>query len=264
MITYIPIDACLDSAYFPKPLRKECDDSDILSYFLDAYRMLNLPLQYERKIVVLPINTHNVELPTDVHSINLVTFLNYKPCETETVEKTQETITRDYNIFYKIFETNLLNSTTFLPMRNVGNSSSILCNCCNNPTLNSCNEVFSVTPAKTLMTSIKDGFVCLDYNGEITDEEGRFLIVNTVEIKRYLGLYAQAMHFMSRASTKEEQAFSMAERLLSMTEIAMRKARGHQNMGSIDLHTINAISGTETYNQKLLRIPQLFYKKYNN
>jgi hypothetical protein len=263
MLKYVPIDSCLDNSFFPRPLRKESDDSDTLSYFLDAYRLLNLPLQYESKIAVLPISTHNVELPLDIHAVNLVTYLNSDLCADINSENLLPVLNdADYNIFYRIWQDNHFDNEKFLPMRNVGNSSTILCNCCNNPMFNRCSETYSITPAKTLMTSMKTGFICLSYDAEIKDNEGRFLIIDSIEVKRFLGLYAQSMHWLSRSSSKEEQAFSMYKELLRMTEIAMKKARGIQIMKGINISEIDQITGTQTYNQRLVRSGSDFYKKY--
>jgi len=263
MTTYTPLNAILDRSYFPANLRKESNDDDILSYGLDAYRLLNLPLEYQRKIEVKEIINHNVELPSDIHDINLVTYLNSDSCVNNDSNNLMPIAhNENYNIFYKIWQDSQFYNERFLPMRNIGNSASISCTTCNNSLLNKCSETFSITPAKSLMTSIKDGFVCLDYDAEIKDENGNFLIINTPEIKRYLGLYAQMQLWLERAAGKEEQAFSMYKELTRMTELAMRKARGIQIMKNIDIQTINKISGTETYNQKLVRLPDLFYKKY--
>ena len=264
MVQYTPLNAVLDSSYVPAALKKEADEDTMLSYGLDAYRLLNLPLEYQAKICIKPIINHSVELPSDIHSLEMVTYLPELPAEMTGSDNLLPISTdTDYNIFYKIWAINTSESNKYFPLRNVGNGSNINCNACHNSALNRCSETFSILPSKSLLTSIKDGYVCLNYSGEIKDVFGNFMIINSTEIKRYIGLYIQSQIWLSRASSKEEQAFSMYKELLRMTELAMRKARGIQIMKSISVNEISQITGTDTYNQRLIRSGNDFYKKYS-
>lgn len=255
MINYTPIQSCLDRNYIPASIRKEVDDNTLLSWCLDGYRMLNLNQEYERKIKIISIANHSVPIPDDAYDINNVTYLNCNECQ-QTIE-TQMPVQNEsnYNIFYKIWEESNFYNQHFMPMRNVGNSSSLLCTQCKNPMLSRCNETYSITPSKTLLTSIKDGFICLDYEAIIKNEVGDYMIINTPEIKRYLGLYAQSQSWLERASSKEEQAFNMYRQILGQAEIAMRRARGSNFMGGINMHTITSITGSDTVNSRLIKLP---------
>jgi hypothetical protein len=255
MINYTPIQSCLDRNYIPAPIRKEVDDDTLLSWCLDGYRMLNLNQEYETKIKIIPIVNHNASIPDDAYNINNVTYLNCNECQDSIATQMPIQTPSNYNIFYKIWEESHFYNERFMPMRNVGNSSSLLCTQCKNQMLSRCNETYSITPSKTLLTSIKEGFICLDYEAIIKNEQGDYMIINTPEIKRFLGLYAQSMSWLERASSKEEQAFGIYEKLLAQTEIAMRRARGSNFMGGINMHNVTSITGSDTVNSRLIKLP---------
>ena len=261
MIQYIPIDSVLSDV--PQSIRKETTDSDLVSHFLDAYRMLSVPGEYQRTIKIVELVEHIASVPDDAHAINLITWTDSLATD-ETTNDFPIQNDRNYNLFYQIFQDSLYYNQKFQPLRNVGNSSSLICGCCNNPLLNKCGDTFSILPDKSLMCSIRNGWLCIDYDRELIDENGNYLIIKSPEVKRYLSLYGVAQSLFARSMSKEEQTFSMYEKILGQTEIAYKRAKGALTLGGIDIHTINAISGTETYNQKLIRLPDLFYRKYNN
>jgi hypothetical protein len=262
MIQYIPIDSVLES--IPKGIRRETDDSTLLSYCLDGYRMLSVPGEYQRLITFKKINNHIVELPENVNAINLITWSNEIHSTSNDIADFPIAHDANYNIFFKILEQSQFYNNHFLPLRNVGNSSSITCNCCNNPLLNKCSDTFSVLPDGSLMTSLRDGYVCIDYESIIKDEHDNFLIIKSPEIKKYLSLYSISQALLDRGMSKEEQAFAMYKDILGQVEIAYKRAKGSITLSNIDIHTIDQISGTGTYNQRLTRLPQNFYNKTNN
>ena len=252
MLEFIPIQAVLDSAYFPRALRQELDDNTILTHALDAYRLLNIYQKLEEATVIKELKNHSVgTLPEDIHTINIVTYVLPK-------NSTQ-------NISYSN-----IGEHDLIPMRYIGNRkinmtlndyNTSSCKVCYHPELNGCSETYSISIFKELTSSIKDGIICIDYLREAKDEQGNFLIIKDPNILRYLGLYATAMVWRDRQNVKEEASTNLFMQYLQMAEIALRKAKGVFIQRNIDLSLVDSISGTNTFNQRLMRSPSFVFNK---
>lgn len=265
MQQFIPINAVLDRNYITNAIKKETDEDTLLSYALDGLRLLNLGTAYQKSICIKPIENHIVTPPSGIHTLEMLTYLYELPEDlTSSSNLLPISTDYDYNIFYQVWLSNTTDSNKYFPLRNVGNSSSINCLACHNPDLNRCVETFSILPSGDFMVSIKDGFIVINYSSEIKDAEGNFLIPKSVEVLNFLGLYATQKALLERSMSKEEQTFSMYKEILSQTEIAFRKARGITMLKNLNISEIEQISGTNTYNQRLVRSGNSFYSKYNN
>jgi hypothetical protein len=263
MQQYIPLQAVLDRNYITNAIKKETDPDTLLSYALDGLRLLNLSMTYQSSICIRPIINHIVTPPSGIHTLEMLTYLPELPEDLISSSNLLPISTDStYNIYYQLWYLNTAESNKYFPLRNVGNSSSINCMACNNPDLNRCAETFSILPSGDFMVSIKEGYVVINYSSEIKDEEGNFLIPKSVEVLNFLGLYATSKALLERSMSKEEQVFSMYKQILAQTEIAFRKARGITMLKNLNISEIDQITGTDTYNQRLIRSGNDFYKKY--
>lgn len=253
MTDYISIKAVLDPAYFPRPLRQETDDDTILSNALSAYRLLNVYQKYEEDTYVTTFENHSLQLPDEINTINLVTYL---------IPKDQSVVNDIYN----------LGNYDFLPLRYVGNRAINLtlkdynnstCKVCTHPELNACSETYTITPFREMTLSLKEGCICIDYLKEVKDEYGNFLIIKDENVLKFLATYAAAIVWRDRAMTKEEQGFQIWQSLLQQAELLMKKAKGSLIQRNLDLTTIDSV-GMNTYNMRLSRVPSFVWNKTSN
>lgn len=255
MIDYVAIQAVLDPAYFPRVLRQEADDDTILTHALDAYRMLNISQKLEEGYEVLELKNHSLNISSDIRVINMVTGL----------------ITNNGEVYSPSY--GLGDNVSFIPLRYVGNRTinstlhdynNTSCKVCYHPELSSCAETWSLSIFKEMTTSIKDGWICIDYLKEAKDENGNFLIIKDPNILRFLGTYAVAMIWRDRDNGLEQGAANQFQKYLQMAEVLMKKAKGAMYQRNIDLNLLSSISGTTTVNQRLLRSPSFMYTKQDS
>jgi hypothetical protein len=254
MIEYVPIQAVLDPAYFPRTLRQESDDNSILTNILDGYRLLNVTQKLVEKEAIIKLENHSATLPSDVHTINLVSYGTLK--------------TGTYNT-----STYTLNDIDLItPLRYVGNKkismsltdyNNSTCKVCTHGELSGCSETFSLSVFKELTASIKEGCLCIDYLAEAVNESGEYLIIKLPSVLRYLGLYAASIIFRDRAMSMEANTNQMYLQLLQQTEQAYKRAKGELHMRQIDLSLIDSLS-TNSINQKLMRIPSFMTSKIDS
>lgn len=172
-----------------------------------------------------------------------------------TVVSTSQTEPNLYPIYYKQF----LNSTYFknhyTPLLYKGNNSDLLCPSCPNKYSN-CQNVFSIDKNRILHTNINSGYLCIEYDTEMLDEEGNFLIIDLTEIKRYLAYYAEALHWRERAAVKEQSAANMAQDALTKAELYFKKSRGILLLSGINPQNV-AAAQSDGY-QKYLKMPERY------
>lgn len=266
MITYTPLAAAL--RYIPKPLYSYSTEADFLSWMLDGYRELNLNSRYEGKVQIFEIHDNKIVLPQEIKEINMVTHMFKQPisadinsltdclCNPDLASSPEDTnAVCSYSLSYKLFLDSSYYNNNYTPLRYVGNSSSILCKNCPNKNT-PCQQTFTVDSNRVLHTSLCEGFLCIDYDTEVTDEDGNILIPDIQALRQYLSYFAQARHWEERAAIKEQSAPQMFQDYLAKAEIYLRKVRGIDGLRRLDA---NSISGMQWDGyQKLIKIPEQY------
>lgn len=264
MIKYVSIKSAL--RFIPRPLFQQSTDLDFLSWMLDGYRLLDLPVTSENKIQIYEIVDGKLELPQEMKEINLITYLESTPSttdldsllncvcdrETDSNESDSNNICK-YTIAYKQFLTSPYYVNNYAPLLFVGNNSSLLCDSCPNK-YSSCKNTFSIDKNNILRTSITKGYLCIDYSTEMIDDSGDFLILDLTEVKQFLAYYAIAKHWEERASVKEQSAGNIAQDALVKAETWLKKARGVLLLRGINPQSISDAQ-YDGY-QNLLKIPE--------
>lgn len=266
MTNYIPLRNVL--RLIPKPLLQQSQEADFLSWMLDAYRDLPSPARTISKVEIFEIIDGKVELPSRIKEINLVTWMKQEPCsddlnslqdcvdnpEPEETWYNTESICR-YTLNYKMFLDSIYYHNNFMPLKYYGTSDSILCKDCPNKYY-TCMYGFSVTPERIMYLDLKDGFICIDYESEILDEDGNYLIVDYPKVQEYLYKYAMYKHWEERAAMKEEGAGQIYVNMLQQAEIARKAARGQILGRNMDPANIQKINGGQY--KKLIRVPEVY------
>lgn len=252
MTNYTSMESAL--RLIPKPLFEQSNRIDFLSWMLDGYRELKLREQNVRKIKLYELVDGKVELPSDIKEINLVTYLYQQPsnedvyslqnciCDsTETTTTTEDTNTvLQYSLAYRQFLNSRYYNNNYIPMQYKGNSSQMLCDSCPNK-YSVCQYTFTIDQNKVFYSNLNSGYICIDYDTEVVDENEIPMIPDAQDVKQYLAYYAQYRHWEERASGKEESASQLSDRALQKANLYYNKVKGSRTLRGLDANTISAI-----------------------
>lgn len=266
MTKYVSLKSAL--RFIPKPLFQQSTELDFLSWMLDAYRELDLPVTLESKVQIFEIVDGKLQIPEEVKTINLISYLHTNPsttdlnsftdciCNAESNANTEDTNNPcQYTLAYKQFIDSPYYKNNYTPLLYKGNNSDLLCSNCPNK-YSECQNVFSIDKNRILRTNIDSGYLCIEYDTEMMDCDGDFLIVDITELKRYLAYYAEAQHWRERAAVKEQSAMNMAQDALTKAEIYFKKIRGILLMSGINPQNITSAQ-YDGY-QKYLKLPEKY------
>ena len=236
--------------FLPKNLiEEENDNIQLISWALQALRMLEIVQRYERKICVLEIKNHKVKLPLGFYKLNSVTHqldhceedLNKLIYETKEkfdceCENTTEGICK-LPISYSLFLSSEYYKNNYQPLKYQGIVTDFLSNCFTNYP---CQNTFSITTDGYIYTNLKEGFLCIDYQTEITNGEG-FLVPDDIDLFRYLAKYIKYFHFENRSINHEETTYNKFINYLQRAEILSTKVKGKFLLKGINLQMIQDI-----------------------
>lgn len=267
MINYVSLESAL--RMIPRPLFEQSNRLDFLSWMLDGYRELKLRQAYQRGVKILEIIDGKLELPKDIKEINLVTYLYKQPtqedlyslqtciCNPEETTTTEEDTNNvcQYTLAYRQFLNSPYYHNNFIPLQYKGVSSEIICKDCPNKT-QICQYTFTIDPCNVLYTNIKTGYICIDYDTEIVDEQGIVMIPDLQDLKQYLSYYAQYRHWEERASGKEESAFQLANNNLEKANIYYNKVKGAVTLRGLDAHSISMARNGQF--NKWIKLPERY------
>lgn len=268
MTRYVPIESILNN--FPESLRNEIGDTTLVSLALEGYDILGLPEQNETKIQIFEIVDHKIELPDEVKEIDYVTYMETEPedCDCQDLAcacgapealnfETRSNEICNYTINYKIFLDSNIYKKNFKPLKYVGNlNRDVLCGKCRNRFCHSCSETFAVDKNRILWTSVKEGFLCIEYITRVQDND-TIMIVSDSKVIRYLRAYSIAMALQNRDLQEGNTKYVQ---YLREAEIALKAAKGRRILRSIDPNFISEIVFTQSFNQKFLRNPRAYTK----
>lgn len=282
MNEYISIRSVLNR--IPTSVREEISEGWLLSRILDAYRDLDIAGRLVDDVKIVTISNHLAQIPKEVKKLNLVTYsceepddceLNELLCQSGEEDKCGECtpvpadyLTRTNNvcdipITYQLFFDSQFYNRAFIPLKFVGETKGNLCTNCINRMLHDCRETFSITPERNILSTVKDGYLCLDFKTEPKDEEGNFLIIDDPRLIQGLSLYAEAQAWRNRRGLKEQSANVYYNESLQQAEILLKSFKGRSRLRSIDAQGIIETTFTQTPNQKIMRLPGNYLNNNN-
>lgn len=260
MKNYIPIDRVLLN--IPKPIRENAEDIDLLGYALDAYNLLDIVDRHEEVLKIIRVENFKAKIPADAKDIHLVTYfassddLLTPECNTEEIEEISDVASM------QDFVTSDLYQKRFYPLKFKGNSSRVCCTC---PTLmGNCPQYFSIDINKNIVTSFREGYICLFYSRPIKDSDDNYLIYDYPEVINYLAYSAAFQHAQDRIWRHEEGAVGLYERYMDLTDTWWKKATGVIRLRNLDATFIRSINFTNTPNQRLMRLPKAYMEINRN
>jgi hypothetical protein len=268
MKNYIKLKSILSS--IPKSLFQEANESDFIDTLLDGIKLLPDVVYYEPKIELFEIVDGKVQLPKYVKQINSVHWQCSDPteeCITELqtlcecpVEEGQDinpAICRQ-TITYQMWLDSPYFNRNYKILRYAGADRSLISNSCECLWSN-CSESFVVTPQKTMYLTIDSGFICVNFDSPICDDNGDVLIPDEQILAEFLVAYCIAKHWEDRQFTKEEQARAIYQEYNQKQAMLLRQARGKLMLNAVNFADVMAINGQYL---KLIKIPEiLFYAR---
>ena len=259
MKSFIPLSQVLDS--IPSALFEEESEASFYDRFLDALRLLPDVLIYEPKIELFEIVGGRVQLPKYVKQINSVRWQESNPSEEDicsiSVPEGQDTnpdVCKPM-ITYQMWLDSPYFKNNYVPLKFVGTDKSLISNSCEN-LCSGCSESFVVTPQKTMYLSIDSGFICVNYNSPVCDEEGNILIPDNQLLVEYLVAFAISKHWENRMFTKETQAANFYQDYRQKQALLFRQVRGELFLAQTNIRDIVNVNGQFT---KLIKLPELLF-----
>lgn len=266
MTNYIKLSDCLTQV--PRSLLQESSTIDFLVWMLEALRNLPTITYTYPKIKVFEFDSYKLQLDPEIKQINMVTYLASEPCEedldsfascVENPEAVESDTTTNnicnYTINYKLFLDSVYFKRNYVPLKYSGTGDeSMLCASCPNRFVKDCAYTFVVDKDKVLHTTIKEGFLCIDYDTELSGVN--CIIPDYAEIKDFLIKYAIMKHWEDRSFTKEESARQMYNEYAPKVDIAFRRARGAINSRLLDPNTIQEINSHTL--RRLIKLPETY------
>lgn len=278
MIKYTKINSVLP--LIAKAVREEDTNLNLLSYALDAYRLIEAPSHNLEEVAVYQITDHKAELCSDIRTINLATYLFQSPSNTECqslsdcLNISSGTSQEEYNltdstnpcagnyaIAHKLYLSTDYYNNNYAPLKYIG-TSSFVCTECFNRFCHDCSETFSVDSNNIMWTSFADGYVCLLYDKEAKDEDGDFLIMDDIEVKKFMALYAELEHFRNRWYSHEEGTGPFISNLESKVNLWYAKAKGSIRKQTANMALIKEITNGSKNAKFFNMLPYQYRQRY--
>jgi hypothetical protein len=240
MKNYVPIDRILLD--LPKSIRENNEDSDLLMWALDAYNQLDIWDRYEESVAFLEIDNHKTKIPVDAKEVHFVSYLTSKrpskgfreascdpkdPRNVIPLSKMQSYVRSSY---YR---------QNFFPLKFKGNSSTICCTC---PTqIPNCPQYFNIDKNRNIVTSFRQGIICLFYSRPMKDDSGNYMIIDLPEVIKYLSYSVQFQAIQERLWRHEEGSISIYDRIIDLVDTYYMKAKGTLRLRNINASLIRSI-----------------------
>ena len=248
-MNYIPLKDILRN--IPKALFNDSEEYEFLDWFLDGLKLLPFSIRYQTKVEIFEIVGGKLVLPKYIKKINGIYYQVSKPSDDcyvdDITEQTPEPA--DVNpavckpmITYQMFLDSQFFTQNFNLLKYVGQDKSLLCDNCPNLRCGS-PETFVITPEKIMYLSLQEGWVCVNFETPICNENGDYLIPDNQALIEFLVAFAIYKHWENRQFTKEEQSGNFYNSYLQKAEILLKKAQGDHLLRNINIHTISDIQG---------------------
>ena len=263
MKTFITLRSCLNN--IPSSLFEESTEADFLDWMQDGLKLLPDVAKYETSIDIFEIIDGKVQLPKKIKQINSVMW----QCTDPTKECIDDLLScaivdepADVNpavckpmITYKMFLESPYFHKNYKILKYTGTNSSIISNSCK-CRFAKCSESFAITPEKMMYLSINTGFICVEYDSPLCDENEDILIPDNQLLVEFLEAYAIAKHWQNRQFSKEEQAANFYDKYNQKQASLLKQCRGNILLRSVDFANLMDINGMYT---KLIKLPETLY-----
>lgn len=253
--------------YLPKNFSEE--DGYVMEYAAQAMDALEIHQNYDNKVCLIKVTDHQASLPSDFKFIQALTYMEQQPTEYETndvittlsksIVDDGDTITTtlttqitepdpnvdNQNHILRIQYQGVLNSyriwaesdafqNNFVLLRMVNKSHSLAMHCNDCPNIH-CDykDYYQVNMSGQIITSIKDGYLCLFYLAKKKNDRGEFMIPDDFDVLNAIAAYIKFKYMEDMAFSRQKGYYGAYERELQKWELLSAKVRGKFMMKEI-------------------------------
>lgn len=264
MKNFIKLRSLLDR--IPSELYNESSEAEIMEALMDGLDQIPKVLTYEPRIELFEIIDGKIQLPKYIKEINSVRWQSSNPSsecitELETVcgcEVEPSDLNPDIcrlPITYQMWLDSRCYRENFTLLKYKGSHSSLISNNCE-CYKSTCSESFVVTPQKMMYLTINSGWVCIEYDTPVCDEDNEILITDSSKLNEYLISYVITRHWENRQFTKESQSANFFDKYSQRTALLLRQAKGSLDLRQVDINTISNLDGQF---KKLIKLPEIMF-----
>jgi hypothetical protein len=245
--------------FLPKSFAEE--DGFVLEYASQAMDALGIHQVYDKKTCLIKITDHQASLPSDCKFVQALTYMHNQPTEdsintlistskstedngtttTDTYTTLVTTTSKDYynkDTILRIQHQGVLNNyklwaesdvftNNFSLLRLVNRSVNINVHCDNCPNLIcESKDYYQINMNNQIMTSIKDGYLCLFYLAKKKNDRGEFLIPDNFDVLTALAAYVKYKFMEDMAFSRQKGYQSMYREEQMSWEILSAKVKG--------------------------------------
>lgn len=221
MTKFVPIDAILN--YIPETIKEEESHQQLKSWAFQSYSLLNFEFRWEYNYAIIPFENHKACLPTDALRIAYVGFSRFdyqdtiNPYFTSNYPNGLDENDKRLIIYQQVWQDKSM-IEMYRPLRYVGSSPDLLTNDCVNLVCKDCYINFSFDKMlKNVTIDEAEGYLLVIYGTNAKTEDG-LIIPNDSNLLQGLAYYAQAQHWLNRASRHEANGFNMVSQLLELSK----------------------------------------------
>jgi len=194
-----------------------------------------------------------------------------KDCNT-CVTQSEDYLSRTTNICrhtlaYQLWLDSTFYKTKFKPLKFAGYARGfnkhLSCDNCINVLNKDSDSSFTMDPASWTVTlgDIKDGYLCVNYQAEMTAENGEVIIPNDSTLMMGLANFASYMAMTDSAIMHEQGRFRLSDSFLYKSERMLKRFKGSKILENINIKNLEKVIGTDTHAQKILRSGTSFFTK---
>jgi hypothetical protein len=241
MFKFVTLDAVLN--YIPEAIKEEESAQQLKSWAFQLFSTLNFEFRWDYKISIVPVIQHKACIPKGALKIAYVGYNLY-----DYSNKIQDFLIKNYPnglddedkrliLYQSVFvEQSLVNS--YKPLRYVGTSPNLLTNDCVNVFCKDCHINFSFDKMLNNITlDEKEGYVLIIY-GTHAKEETDLIIPDDANLLQACAYYAQAQHWLNRASRHEANGMNMHTQFLQMSSNLLTKFKGSHILKNINSNNV--------------------------
>lgn len=252
----------------------EIDDKWAEEYMSQALDSIGIQQGYEEKVCLLTVSNHRVQLPSDLMFIQAVTYQFREPDEqeitklTESLSKTTtvteeedgtQTITNTLTQLittpgdtqnqshilriqhqgvlnnYQVWMDSDLYTSNYKLMKLTNRAFSANYHCDDCPNFECSSEhTYSITPTRTLQTSLETGNICISYLTRPKNEFGSIMIPDDVDFKMALAAYVKMRYCEEKMFMHENNMSRLYGQFKHEWEALSAKVRGKFIMKAVD------------------------------
>ena len=235
------------------------DENEILERCSKAMEKIGTYVSLEKKVAYLTVIDHVGYLPKGLVNIEQIAYKRSNIITDLDRASLSELVGIENESYYDGFFVSPYYYNNFRPLRlaTSGFSHGRDCEDCNNVESQGEQE-YVVRPNGTIMTSFKDGHVCIAYDRYPIDEEGDFLIPDKESVKQAITNYCLAHIFEKRMIMMEQGAQGLFEWYFRKAEVDMTKAKAEMMMPGVDVYE------NLRQMQRLIPVNRRYYSFFGN